>query len=198
MTAQAGGTTSLSLSKAIVRREARARRAAVRAFQRRAAAERAAAHLARACRARGARHVAVYLSMADELDSAPLIRRLRAAGCTLYAPRLAPGRRIRFVALGGALTRNRYGIREPAAGAPPPRLDVIVLPLVAFDAAGHRLGMGGGYYDRLLEGYGPQRPLRVGYAYALQEVADVPVAPHDAPLHAVATERGVRFFPSGD
>jgi 5-formyltetrahydrofolate cyclo-ligase len=112
-------------------------------------------------------------------------------------PKLGAGGELRFTRWrpGQALRANRYGIGEPVALARPPRLDLVVLPLVAFDAQGRRLGMGGGYYDRrLARARATRRPLRVGYAFALQEVASVPAAAHDVALDAVVTERGVRRF----
>jgi 5-formyltetrahydrofolate cyclo-ligase len=77
----------------------------------------------------------------------------------------------------------------------PPRLDLVVLPLVAFDDEGRRLGMGGGYYDRwLARPRAARRPLRVGFGFALQEARVVPATAHDVRLDAVVTERGLRRF----
>jgi len=195
MTAQAGGTTSLSLRKAALRKSLRQLRRSLPPSERRRAARRAAVHLARACRSWNARHVAVYLGMAGEIATAPLIASLRRQGCTLYVPKLAGAGRLRFARLvdGAALRRNRYGIAEPATLRRPAQLDLIVIPLVGFDAQGRRLGMGGGYYDRLLARPRP-RPLRVGFAFAAQEVSSVPADAHDALLDAVVTERGLRRF----
>ena len=196
MTAQAGGTTSLS-AKAALRKTLRQRRRALAPAQRHQAARRAATHLARAASGWDARHVAIYLALPDEIDTRPLLARLLRQGCALYVPQVARDGAMRFARLrpGAPLRRNRYGIAEPVAQARPARLDLIVLPLVAFDAAGRRLGMGGGYYDRLLaRERAARRPLRVGYAFAAQEVATVPAAPHDIRLDAVVTERGLRRF----
>jgi len=200
LTAQVGDTSSppseaqsLAARKRALRRQLRQVRAAIPRTERQRAARAAARHLARACRRWQARHVALYLGVPEELDTRPLIAALR--GARLYAPRLGPGGRLRFALLAPPLVRNRYGIPEPAALRPPPRLDLIVLPLVGFDAGGARLGMGGGYYDRLLaRPRAHRRPLRVGFAFAAQEVPAVPVAPHDARLDAVVTERGLRRF----
>jgi 5-formyltetrahydrofolate cyclo-ligase len=101
---------------------------------------------------------------------------------------------MRFVALGPVLRDNRYGIAEPASGMRAARLDLIVLPLVAFDAQGHRLGMGGGYYDRLLARTRRGGPRRVGYAFSAQQADALPHEAHDAKLDAVATERGLLRF----
>lgn len=194
MTAQAGDTTSLFSRKAAQRKALRRARAAIPAAPRRCAAQAAARRLARLARAAGARHVAAYLSLVEEIDTAPLIALLRRQGCRVYVPKLA-GAHLRFAPLRGALRANRFRIAEPVGAGRPPRLDLIVLPLVAFDADGRRLGMGGGYYDRLLARPRPgRRPLRVGLAFAAQEVPAVPAGAGDARLDAIVTERGARRF----
>jgi 5-formyltetrahydrofolate cyclo-ligase len=96
---------------------------------------------------------------------------------------------------GAALITNRYGILEPAAGAPfvaPLALDLLLMPLVAFDEGGARLGMGAGFYDRYLSRI-PQRlrPLLVGVAHEVQRSPqELPAAPWDVPLDGVITETG--------
>src|SRR5688572_8784330 len=107
MTAQAGDTTSLSSRKAAQRKALRRARAAIPAAARRRAARTAARRLARLARAAGARHVAAYLSLVDEIDTAPLIALLRRQGCHVYVPKLA-GARLRFAPLRGALRANRF------------------------------------------------------------------------------------------
>ena len=194
MTAQAGDTTSsLAARKRALRQQLRRLRAAIPRSERRRAAQAAARHLARACRGWQARDVALYLGLPEEIDTRPLVAALQRA--RLYVPRIGPGPRLRFSRLTPPLVANRYGIHEPAALRRPAHLDVIVLPLVAFDRQGRRLGMGGGYYDRLLArrpSHG--RPLCVGLAFAAQEVAAVPAGPLDARLDAIVTERGLRRF----
>jgi 5-formyltetrahydrofolate cyclo-ligase len=188
---------SLVGRKNALRKSVRQIRRTLSPAQRRLAARRAAAHLARACRRWNARCVALYLSLPEELDTAPALRRLAAQGCVLWVPKIrAPGQ-LRFARWrrGSVLRRNRYGIAEPAAAAVRIPFDLIVLPLVAFDAGGHRLGMGGGYYDRLLvRPRVHRRPLRVGLAFAAQEVPAVPHGAHDARLDAIVTEHGLRRF----
>lgn len=192
MTAQAGDTTSsLARRKDALRRELRGKRRSLPVAARRIAAEKAATHLARFLRARGLRRVAIYLATGAELDTRALARRLADARFRLYAPKIRAGFRLDFVALRPPLGRNRHGIPEPLAPARAPRLDAIVVPLVGFDAAGRRLGMGGGYYDRLLARRRGTRPLAIGYAYSLQQAPQVPAGPLDVPLRAIATERGV-------
>lgn len=198
MTAQAGGTASfssgaLAARKRALRQRLRRLRAAIPRSERRRAAQAAARHLARACRRWQAHHVALYLGLAEEIDTRPLIAALR--GVRLYVPRIGRDGALRFARLAPPLVANRYGIREPATLRRPARLDLIVLPLVGFDDSGARLGMGGGYYDRLLaRPRAFRRPLRVGLAFAAQQVRRVPVGRHDARLDAVVTEHGVRSF----
>jgi 5-formyltetrahydrofolate cyclo-ligase len=96
---------------------------------------------------------------------------------------------------GGELRRNRFGIGEPRGPRLPwRRLDLVLLPLVAFDAGGGRLGMGGGFYDRTFAALRArrgqwQRPALVGLAHGFQRVAALPREAWDVPLAAVATER---------
>ncbi|MDA1106905.1 MAG: 5-formyltetrahydrofolate cyclo-ligase [Proteobacteria bacterium] len=145
---------------------------------------------------RAARRIAVYLSNDGEIDVAPLLRRAWACGKTCYLPVLR-GKRLGFAAYrrGDALRRNRFGIPEPAlparklAGAL--ALDLILVPLVAFDAQGHRLGMGAGFYDRTLAARARRthwrRPRLIGVAYDFQQVAQLVPAPWDVPLDGVVT-----------
>ena len=101
------------------------------------------------------------------------------------------------------MRRNAFGIPEPLAGeAIGARwLDLVLVPTVAFDARGARLGMGAGYYDRALEFRRRlahwRGPRIVGLAFDCQQVARIPLGPHDIPLDAIVTESGVRRFPRG-
>lgn len=95
------------------------------------------------------------------------------------------------------LVSGHLGILEPDAGEAVPleALDIVLLPLVAWDRCGNRLGMGAGYYDHFLAPVsGSQQPLRAGVAYALQESHELPADAWDVPLHAVLTEQGWTWF----
>lgn len=194
MTAQAGDTF---LTKHTLRRELRARRAAIPSLQRRAAARAAADHALRLLQARRCRRIALYLAYGSELDTAPLLAGLRRRGCTISLPVVCSGSRMQLVVVqpGSSLQRNRYGIREPASRrplSPRNRLDAILLPLVGFDAHRYRLGTGGGYYDRwLARPRSYKRPLYLGYGYAMQQTDRVPHDPWDVRLDAVITEKGL-------
>jgi 5-formyltetrahydrofolate cyclo-ligase len=97
------------------------------------------------------------------------------------------------------LIPNRFGIPEPVAAAPQcaiSDLDIIFIPLVAFDEEGHRLGMGAGYYDKTLAGLREQktRPLLVGLAYELQKANHIPQDAWDISLDMVVTARAVQLY----
>lgn len=172
--------------------------------ERRAAARAAARRLARTALFRRARHLAAYLPVGGEADPRPLIELAWRRGKRVYLPVVdaVHGRRLGFApyAPATALRPNRWGIPEPAralALRPPQRLDLVIVPLVAFDTCGNRLGMGAGYYDRsfaFLRRRRWRRPRLVGLAYAFQEVPRLEARPWDVPLDAVLTERGLRVF----
>lgn len=152
---------------------------------------------------RNARRIAVYLPADGEMDTAPLIARARAMGKTLYLPVLLPhgDSRLWFARYEAdePLVDNRFGIPEPARATrtrvSPLALDLVLTPLVAFDPHGHRLGMGGGFYDRsfayLLRHARWLRPRLIGLAHDFQCRPRLPHRPWDVPLHAVVTEQAV-------
>lgn len=88
------------------------------------------------------------------------------------------------------MIRERFGTVRPEGPVVVP--DYLLVPLLAFDAAGHRLGYGGGYYDRTL-GLLPHA-IAVGCGFAAQQLDEIPAGEYDARLHAVATERSVLVF----
>jgi 5-formyltetrahydrofolate cyclo-ligase len=141
------------------------------------------------------RIVAVYRAIGSELDADALSMVLSRAGRELCLPvvveRDAPMIFRRWTP-GEPLELDEAGVPAPFPLAEVVDPDLIVTPLLAFDARGGRLGQGGGYYDRTFAA----RPgaLRVGFAYAGQEVQDLPFEPHDIRLHGVLTERGYRAF----
>lgn len=181
-----------------LRAELRARRRAIPASERRRAARRLVRHYLRLRALQQARSVALYLPMASEIDTAPLRQALTARGVALYVPKVARGNRLRFLRLGKAsLGWHPHGMPEPRSGSSLPlrRIALILLPLLGYDADGRRLGQGGGYYDRALAGLrGARRPLRIGLAYACQQVEALPGEPHDHPLQGVLSERGLQRF----
>lgn len=142
-----------------------------------------------------AQTVAVFLSFDGELDTLPLIDQLWRAGKRVYLPVLHPFSPGNLLFLhyhpSSDLVVNRLNIREPKLDVrdvlPLSQLDVLVTPLVAFDAAGQRLGMGGGFYDRTLQNWRQHRLQPVGYAHDCQQVDALPTEQWDIPLPAVIT-----------
>lgn len=139
--------------------------------------------------------VAVFLSFDGELDTRSLIDQLWRAGKRVYLPVLHPFSPGNLLFLhyhpSSDLVVNRLKIREPKLDVrdvlPLSQLDVLVTPLVAFDAAGQRLGMGGGFYDRTLQNWRQHRLQPVGYAHDCQQVDALPTEQWDIPLPAVIT-----------
>jgi 5-formyltetrahydrofolate cyclo-ligase len=180
-----------------LRRDMRRRRRALTPAQQRTASIRFARHIASSLTFRRARHIGLYLAADGELDPLPALQQHHLAGRTLYLPVLPrhADAVLHFAPWqpGETLIRNRYGIGEPALTdrklVPLWRLDLLLMPLVAFDDKGNRLGMGGGFYDRALAALcrRPRRPRLTGVAHAFQRVDALPAAPWDAPLDEVIT-----------
>ncbi len=138
--------------------------------------------------------VAAYASFGSELDTAAFLRDALAAGKRLLLPRIDKAERrleLRQVSDPQSdLVAGVWGIREPGEHCPllPPSLvEFILVPGAAFTAKGERLGYGGGYYDRLLTGIGPQ-VCRTAGAFSLQVVEDLPTGDRDQRLHCIVTE----------
>jgi len=141
-------------------------------------------------------YVAGYWAVRGELPLHMLLNHPRSG--FIYCLPLLDGKRLRFAPwrFGDPLVQNRYGIPEPdvapSSCLEPGQLDGVLVPLLAFDRRGNRLGSGAGYYDRsfafLLERARPARPLLIGVGYAFQEVESLPAQAWDVPLDLVATE----------
>lgn len=156
---------------------------------RQAASEAIAARLRRLPALRQARTVLLYAATADEVDLGELIEPLHQRGVRTLFPRVR-GEQLDLVAATDllALRLGYRGIREPS-GPPidPEVVDVALVPGVAFDFHGGRLGQGGGHYDRLLAQLDPAA-LRVGVCFSCQVVPRVPMGEHDALIDVVVTE----------
>ncbi len=153
---------------------------------------------------RPGQRIAVYLAHDHEADPRILVRLARRNRCVLYLPAIVDYRlrrmEFRLYASDTHLRPNRYGIAEPVRGAAriaPRRLDLVLLPLVAIDPRGTRLGTGAGFYDRCLQhlraGRRWRRPKLIGLGYEFQRVGALAAAPWDVPLDALITEKG--FYP---
>lgn len=142
--------------------------------------------------------VSGYWAFRDEADPRALLLALAARGHPLCLPAIvAKGRPLRFHRWCETddMSRHAYGVTEPHLEAEIISPSLLLVPLLAFDATGYRLGYGGGFYDRTLESLRAIRPVRaLGVAYAGQEVAVVPHGPYDQMLDGVLTEKGLRVF----
>ena len=178
----------LQAAKAAARKLARAKRATLTNIE--APARLVEAMLAQHAPPKGA-IIAGYWPMGDEMDPRPLMLALASRGHALALPVTPPrGQPLAFHAWapGAALRPGPMGTSEPVAGEEL-RPDVVLVPLLAFDRAGQRLGYGGGYYDRTLAALPGAKA--IGIAYAGQEMPEVPAGPQDIRLSLIATEGGV-------
>lgn len=138
--------------------------------------------------------IGLYLSHRGELNTQPIADYLHEQGHQLFLPVVDAHEKKLHFALWNKhqpLQPNHYGIGEPPADAhrlSVKQLDLLLMPVVAFDRKGNRLGMGGGYYDRTLAGL-HQPPLKTGLAYSFQEAPALPADPWDIALDYIATER---------
>lgn len=185
---------SLAAEKKRLRLLALGRRAAMDEEARIAASDAAAEHAMAALGAISGRTLALFCSFRDEIDTAPLAARLRAAEARLALPVILGRDRpllFRLWRPGDTLVpAGAFRIPEPPAEAAEVVPDVLLVPLAAFDRRGYRIGYGAGFYDRTLSLLRAARPVRaLGYAFACQEVEAVPVEPHDEPVDMMITER---------
>jgi 5-formyltetrahydrofolate cyclo-ligase len=139
-----------------------------------------------------------YVAMRGELDVMGIFDvmarfRKRTALPTIEADKSL---KFRYWKLGDPLLRNSLGAQEPLHEALEMAPAVVLVPLLAFDADGYRLGYGGGYYDRTMAAArsGENTPLFIGVGYAAQEVDQVPTDEFDVPLDGILTELGVSMF----
>jgi len=142
--------------------------------------------------------VSGFLPIRSEVDPRPLMAHLRDRSARLCVPVILDKRTIIFRELvrGAELVPGTFGTFAPGPDAAELDPEIMLMPLAAFDAAGHRIGYGGGYYDRAIHRLHQKglRPKLIGIAFDCQEVASVPFEPHDIRLEAVLTESGYRRF----
>ncbi|MCA8933841.1 MAG: 5-formyltetrahydrofolate cyclo-ligase [Rhodospirillaceae bacterium] len=140
--------------------------------------------------------VSAYAAMRDEIDPLPLLAELAGRGCRIALPVVTGAGQplvFRAWAPGAPLVPAPFGTRVPPETAEVLVPDVVLVPMLAFDRRGYRLGYGGGFYDRTLTGLREANEflLALGLAYAEQEVPRLPTEDHDAPLDAIVTPDGV-------
>jgi len=183
-----------------LRQQLRSERRALAAHEKKRFSEQLATKFANTHLFRNSQHIAFYLANDGELDLMPLMRIAWRMKKNCYLPVLSPPFRQHMLYFsryqqGDPLVHNQYGIPEPKVSPrhwrSGRRLNLVLTPLVAFDANGNRLGMGGGYYDRtfayLRNHHRWRRPRLVGIAYDFQQVDQLESAAWDVPLSSIAT-----------
>jgi 5-formyltetrahydrofolate cyclo-ligase len=190
------------VSKSALRKKYRDIRSKISATDRQKAAHAAAILFAKQPFFIKAQNIACYLPFKDEFDSLPLIEQIWLAKKQCFLPVLSQinnQNSLIFVRYnyGDSLRVNQFSILEPSnvtRTISPEQLDVVIMPLVAFDKHGHRLGTGGGYYDRtfkfILEP-AAKTPRMVGLGYAAQEADELPADPWDIKMTNVITENDI-------
>lgn len=147
--------------------------------------------------------IAFYWPSKGEIDPRPILELALKMGKRCYLPVIHPSKEkhLLFVEYrsGDRLKLNRYGIKEPILGSghriplPPWMLNLVFVPLLAFNSEGRRLGRGGGYYDRTFAGlkyeHRPRQPTLIGFAYEFQKIESLPYEDWDLTLSGVATEK---------
>lgn len=140
--------------------------------------------------------LAGYMAMRTEIDPTAAMEEAAAHGPVGVPVIMGAGQALKFRTWSpdAVMIDGEFGARIPQSGdwLEP---EILIVPLVAFDTSGNRLGYGGGFYDRTLEGLRAKRPtLAVGFAYAEQEASDLPIEPTDQPLDMIVTQNGVITF----
>ena len=180
--------------KAIVRKDALMRRDAIPAAERARAGETIAARAFPLAIEPGT-IVSGFMPLKTEINPLPLMRKLSERGAQLALAAIAGRGKpliMRAFKFGDELASGQWGIREPKPEAPEVAPDILLVPLLAFDRGGHRIGYGAGYYDMTLAKLRSMKPvIAAGLAFAGQEIEQVPVTPRDARLDLVLTEREV-------
>jgi len=184
----------ISQPKTELRRSTLGRREALPADERKAAAEAIAAREFPLAVALGS-IVSGFMPMKSEINPLPLMKKLAEAGAQLALPAVAGRGKpliMRAWRWGDALNEGVWGIREPKPDAAEVEPDILLVPLLAFDRAGHRIGYGAGYYDLTIARLRARKTVTaVGIAFAAQEVPKVPTTERDARLDLVLTEAEV-------
>jgi 5-formyltetrahydrofolate cyclo-ligase len=182
---------SLIDEKRTLRLTMRERRRALSADERAQRSHQAAARLLALPEVVGAATVAGFVALTDEIDPAPALAALERRGAVVTLPRVSGEvPRLRFHRAAGPLRPGPFGILEPDRAAPElavEAIDLFLVPGLAFDGEGRRLGYGGGYYDEIAAG----ARLRIGLGFDLQVVDRCPAGEGDAAVHLVVTDARV-------
>ena len=169
-------------------------------------ADTAAAKSRRACRMladldefRSAAAIMLYMPIPHEIDCIPAVLAAWQQAKTVLVPKVDPGHRqmmaVRCESMDDEMVTGSYGIREPARSEPWPveNIDLIVVPALAYDRKGNRLGRGGGFYDHFLAQPGV-RAVKCGLAFAEQVAEEVPTTANDWPVDLIVTDKEVLRF----
>ncbi|MBU0455701.1 MAG: 5-formyltetrahydrofolate cyclo-ligase [Gammaproteobacteria bacterium] len=197
--------SSLLSFKKDLRKAMHLRRDQLSLIERTQLAQRAASHLLASDVFRKSQHIACYMAKGAEISAQPMIEAIWRLNKTCYLPVLDPDTAGRLCFMpydpNDDLVRDRFGIYEPSFDRVRAinvyELDLVITPLTAFDARGHRIGMGGGYYDRTFAfktTCTAQKPVLCGLAYAFQELPEIHTESWDICLDAVVTEYGLLYF----
>jgi len=192
----------ISSKKKTLRAKIRAQRRALSPRQQKTANAQLHKHLERSLILLRAKHIALYLGTDGEICPKALISHYLTRKKKLYLPVLHPIKKNHMVfcpiTARTKLKENNFGILEPnfknGSCMTPRLLSLVILPLVAFDAKGNRMGMGGGYYDRAFEfkqKTSRHSPRLVGLAHELQKQRQLPTEPWDIPLFAIFTDKRI-------
>ena len=195
---------NLSLSlKASLRQTLLSKRRAILLDERQIAARTAAQLFIKTAYFTDSQYIACYFACDDEFDCLPIMKEIWRANKKCYLPvlSLSGEKKLEFVnyQLDDPLQHNQYNIFEPVKREKfsEKKLDVVLIPLVAFDLAGNRLGMGAGYYDRAFEFVRKnalKKPYLIGLAYEQQQVNVLPFDSWDVPMDGVLTEKELIIF----
>lgn len=182
--------------KALLRKEALLRRAAIRDDAAKRMAEIAAETFLADVPRTPESTIALYWPIRGELDTRPLMAALIDSGAKVCLPVvLADDQPLIFRLWDGQspLEPSGFATLAPGPDAPEAVPDIILMPLAGFDATGQRLGYGKGFYDRTLAAL-PSAPLLIGFGFSIQQVDQIAAEGHDVPMHMMITEKGLMRF----
>lgn len=190
---------TLSTQRQQIRQTIRQARRQLTPEQQKIAAEQAKLNTLQHPKIAQAKNIALFLSFDGEINTQPLIDALWKQNKQVYLPVLHPFSAHHLLFLhyrpDTQLVKNRFNIAEPPLDVrdvlPPEQLDVMLIPLVAFDNQGQRLGMGGGFYDRTLANWQQSGFYPIGLAHDCQQVEQLPIAPWDIPLPEIITPKKI-------
>ena len=187
---------SLELDKARLRQQLLSACGVIPTKQAETSAQRVAVHVAGCREFERAERIGFYGAMEAEISTRPAFAAARLAGKRWLCPRCLDRNQLEFAQVDDweQLRPGRFGILEPDAKIAASffcQNDLVLVPGVAFDRQGGRIGQGGGYYDRAFPSEGPPGPYLMGLAHSVQLLDSVPLGNHDRKMDAIVTEAGI-------